>query len=190
MAAVEPERVVAGEELAAGQGLACGGGEEGEVRGPRGVGGGDAGDVDFQVDGSGVEVAEVDEDGAVADVVVALERVGGHERRQVEGFADEAVADPRRGFEVVDPWQGHGGTPAFKWSRRDRLCVLPVAGPGYGDLGLVTRNAVEELAGVVVLAEVGDPGHAVDGVEMRSVKVSRCVLGDAAAQRCARVDGD
>lgn len=48
----------------------------------------------------------------------------------------------------------------------------------------------EELAGVVVFAEVGDAGGGVEGGEVRAVEGAGEVLGDGAAERGAGVDGD
>ena len=67
---------------------------------------------------------------------------------------------------------------------------MPVGGPGDGDLRRKVRDAVEELAGVVVFAEVGDAGGGVDGGEVRAVEGAGEVFRDAAAERGAGVDAD
>ncbi len=188
-AAVDEEGRVAAEEKPAAHRLARDGGEESEVSGAGDVGGGDGGDVDGEVDGAGVERRVVNQDGAVAEGVVLgdLRVVQG---REVVRHADQVVADARDVGEHVAARQRHAAAPVLERAGGDDLRVLPVGGPGDGDLRLVGGNAVEELAGVVVLAEVGDAGDAVDGGEVAAVEVAGEVLRDAAAERRARVDAN
>ncbi len=125
---------------------------------------------------------------------VAERRVHGErrvvQRSQVVRHADEVVADARDVGEHVDARQRHTAAPALERACRHDLRVLPVGGPGDGHLGLVVRDAVEELAGVVVFAEVGDAGGGVDGGEVGAVEGAGEVLRDAAAEGRARVDAD
>ena len=101
VASVDEEGGVAAEVEAAADTLAGDGGHEGEVCGSRHVGGGDGGDVDFEVDGAGLEVGVVREHGAVAEGGVLRER-GVVQGCEVVGGADEVVADARDVGEGVD----------------------------------------------------------------------------------------
>lgn len=188
-ASVDEEGRVAAEEEAAAHGLARDGGEEGEVCGAGDVGGRDGGDVDGEVNGAGLDRGIIGEHAAVAEGAVLrdLHVVQGGE---VVGHADEVVADARDVGEHVAAREGHAAAPVLERAGGDDLRVLPVGGPRDRDLRLVARNAVEELAGVVVLAEVGDAGDAVDGREGGAIEVAREVLRDAAAERRAGVDAD
>ena len=68
--------------------------------------------------------------------------------------------------------------------------VFPVGGPGDGELGFVRRNAVEELASVIVLGEVGEAGGVIGGGEVGAVEGAREVLGDGAAEGSSGIDAD
>lgn len=188
-ASVQEEGRVAAEVEAAADGLAGDGGQEGEVCGAGDVGGGDGGDVDFKVDGARVELGVVREDGAVAEGVVGGEDAG-VERGEVVGDGDQVPADAGDVGEGVDAWEGHGAAPAFEGTGGHHLRVLPVGSPRDGDGRLVFGGAVEELAGIVVFAEVGDASDAVDGREGGAVEVAGEVLGYAAAEGRAGVDAD
>lgn len=80
--------------------------------------------------------------------------------------------------------------PALERSGGDVVGVLPVAGPGNGELVLRAGDAREKLAGVIVFAEVGNAGGVVDGSEVCPIKGARVVLSNAPAKGRARVDRD
>jgi hypothetical protein len=65
---------------------------------------------------------------------------------------------------------------------------LPVRGPSNRHLLLVSRDTGEELACIVVLAEVGDSSCAIEELEVCAIELAREVLSYAAAERCSRVD--
>ena len=68
--------------------------------------------------------------------------------------------------------------------------VLPVAGPGDGDLWLGGRDVVEELPGVVIFGEVGDTRGCIDSDEVGAVEGAGEVLGYGTAEGRAGVDAD
>lgn len=180
VAAREPERRVAAEVHAAGDGLAGAAGGEGEVEGALGEGVvGDVGHVDGEVEGAAGDRGRVlDREVAVAEVGVGGEgRRCVVERAQVEGVGDEGPAGARHVGEVRAAGEGHGAAPAFELAGRHLLRVFPVADPGEEDGVLVGGDAVEELPGVVVLGEVGETRGGIERGEVRAVERAGEVLG-------------
>lgn len=176
--------------MAAGDGFAGDAGHESEVCGAGCVCGGDGGDVEFEVEGPRGDHAVVEEDGAVAEAGVCGKGRGVEDGGEVVGQGDEVVAEAGYVFEVVRAWEGHCGAPAFEWAGGDDLAVLPVGRPGNADLGFGAGDAVEELASIVVFAEVCDAGYAIDGREDGSVEGAGEVLRYGAAEGSAWVDAD
>ena len=86
--------------------------------------------------------------------------------------------------------QGHKGPEVFQGAGRDQLRVFPIGGPGDGELRLVSRDVVEELAGVVVFGKVGEAGGRVCSGKVSSVEGTGEVLRDGPAERSARVNTD
>ena len=117
---------------------------------------------------------------------------------------DHDPADHLSAPEVVAPREAHLAAPALGRARGHLARVLPVRGPGHGDLGFVGRDAVEELGGVVAVgrgwgldgvwegrsavgvellfAEVYNACCAVNEIEVGAVELSWEVLSDRATQ--------
>jgi hypothetical protein len=66
--------------------------------------------------------------------------------------------------------------------------LLPVGCPGHRHLSMVTRNSVEELASIVILAEVRDPSSCIERYKVRPVEFAGEIFSDTATQRSARID--
>ena len=67
---------------------------------------------------------------------------------------------------------------------------MPIGSPSDGQGRFGIGCVGEELAGVIILAEIGNTGGGVDGDEMRAVEGAGEVLGDGTAEGSAGVDGD
>lgn len=194
-AAVEEEIVLilAAQEKPPAQRLARRRRQEREIRRPRHVGRRrDGRDVDGEIQrAAGDAGAIIEEQAAVAQTRVRGQRL----RRRIQaaegvGQGNEIPTNPGDVRHHIHARQRHGGAEVLARARRHDLRVLPVGGPGDGQGRLGVGRVGEELAGVVVFAEVGDAGGGVDGDEMRAVKGAGEVLRDGAAERSAGVDGD
>lgn len=164
-----------------------------KVQRPRHVGRGRYGrHVDGEIQrAAGDAGAIVEEQAAIAQTRVRGQRL----RRRIQaaeivGEGDEVPAEPGDVGDDIHARQGHGGAEVLARPRRHDLRVLPVGGPGDGEGRGGGGRVGEELAGVVVFAEVGDAGGGVDGGEVRAVEGAGEVLRDGAAERSAGVDGD
>lgn len=106
------------------------------------------------------------------------------------GVGEERVFRTGCVCEHVEARNGHEGAEVFERPGGDHLGVLPVAGPSDTDLGRCCGDVVEELAGVVVFAEVCEPEGCVCSGKMRAIECAREVLGYGSTLRGSRVDTD